>query len=130
MEDKKPKDHTVFFNNTLLFIDVRCRLNPHSKTGIKATTSEQGEWVAKCMRRAFIQLHLRVHLDFTNVSPITPQFLKGALGELVKSARGNEILNTMKLGGCSEMTKGMVASIITHERGEYIKSRLLPNQIR
>jgi len=121
MEDKKPRSSDVFFNNKLLLIDVRTRLNPDNKNLVRASTQDQGRYVAKLMRGAFVQLNLQVQLDFTNVIPISPGFLKGLLGDLVQTNAGNHLLNRIKFRGCGSMIHGMWNAIIEHSRAQYIE---------
>jgi len=127
MEYKEPVASDLFFNNTVLLIDVRTRLNPNNQEIVVAETIEQGQSVAKLMRRALFQLHLKVQLDFTNVIPITPQFMKGLVGELVKTDSGNNLLMRIKFRGCGDSIKNMAASVVAYERAEYaIKSKASP----
>ena len=130
MEYKEPIASDQFFNNTLLLIDVRTRLNPNNQEIVGAETIEQGQSVARLMRRAFFQLHLKVQLDFTNVMPITPQFMKGLLGELVKTDDGNNVLMRIKFRGCGDSIKQMAASVVAFERAEYAIKCKAPPQFR
>ncbi len=121
METKEPLSGDRFFNNTLLLIDVRTRLNPTNQDIVSAVTVEQGQHVARLIRRAFLQLNLQVHLDFTNVIPINSQFFKGLLGDLVETDAGNHLLCRIKFRGCGTMIHSMWASVIDHQRNENMK---------
>lgn len=120
MEIKDPIASAKFFNNTLLLIDVRTRLNPDNQDIASAITVDQGKHVAKLMRRAFLQLNLQVQLDFTNVTPVGAQFLKGILGDLVRTDAGNHLLRRIKFRGCGDMIHNMWIAVIHHERNQYI----------
>ena len=122
MEDKEPVTSARFFNNTLLLIDVRTRLNPDNQDIVRATTVDQGKHVAKLMRRAFLQLNLQVQLDFTKVTPIGAQFLKGILGDLVKTDAGNHLLRRIKFRGCGDMIHNMWDAVVDHERNQYMNT--------
>lgn len=120
MEGKETQAPNRLFSNKLLLIDVRTRLNPDNQNLVGADTLDQGKHVAKLMRRAFLQLNLQVQLDFTNVIRITPDFLKGVLGDLAKTYAGNHLLSRIKFSGCGNMIDAMWNTIVAHSRVEHV----------
>lgn len=120
MQFKTQITNSNFFNNTLLLIDVHARLNPNNKNVVAAITTAQGQDLAKLMKIKFTPLILKVDINFTNVTPINAQFLKGFLGDLPMTTKGAILLHHIHFTGCGDMVQNMWKSIVRQQRNQYI----------